>query len=94
MLRLDPNDVKFSKALWVALSYEDQIKCALEETYVFALERYLEFPPKIAFLKALKQLITSSTKGYFNLFLIDNFFELMYYDKNKYFTHYKEVKNG
>jgi hypothetical protein len=94
-IRPDPNDVKVSKSLWDKLSYEDQLKCALEEAYVFAIERYHDFPPKIALSKALKQLITSSTKGFFNLFLIDNFFELLYNTNNKfYFRIFKELKNG
>lgn len=91
-IRRDPNNVKTDKALWDQLSHEDKIKCVLEETYVFALERYLQYPPKIAFAKALKNLITKSTKGYFNLFMIDNFAELVYSDKEKLIKHYKFIK--
>ena len=68
------------------------MKCALEEAYVFAIERYLEYPPNIALSKALKTLITSSTKGWFNFFLIDNFFNLIYYNHERYITIFKEIK--
>jgi len=91
-IRKDPNDVKTSKLLWHGLGYENQLKCALEETYVFALERYMKYPPKIALAKALKNLITSATKGYFNLFLIENFNELLYYDHGHYLKIYKEMR--
>lgn len=97
IIRKDKNNVACSKELWDNLSYDDKIKCALEEAYVFALERYFEFPPKIALVKALKQLIVSSTKGYFNLFLIDNFHELIYYKQSNYLEkhrQYKELLNG
>ncbi len=93
-IRKDINTVTPSKKLWDSLSYGDQIKCALEETYVFALERYIDLPPNIAFTKALKHLITHSTKGYFNLFLIDNFFTLIYFDKSRYLKFYKQIKEG
>lgn len=83
-IRRDPNDVRTSKYLWDKLNHQDKLKCVLEEAYVFALERYFQYPPKIAIYKALKHLVTKSTKGYFNLFMIDNFEELIYYDKNNY----------
>ena len=88
-----------SKALWDKLSYEDQLKCALEETYVIATERYLfnrtkEFDKlcfNIAKIKSLKNLVTSMSKGWFNLFLIENFGELYYNDSDE---HWKErIKN-
>ena len=91
-IRKDLNDVKCSKKLWDTLSEEDKMKCALEEAYVFAIERYLEYPPNIALSKALKTLITSSTKGWFNFFLIDNFFNLIYYNHERYITIFKEIK--
>lgn len=92
-IRPDKNDVACSKKLWDNLSQEDKLKCALEETYVFAIERYSEYPPNIALSKALKHLITKSTKGYFNLFMIDNFFDLLYYDRDRYIGIFKKVKD-
>lgn len=92
VIRKDKKDVACNKELWDTLSNDDKIKCCLEEIYVFALERYTNFPPKTAFNKALKHLITKSTKGWFNLFLIENFSELIYYDKSKYFIYYNKYK--
>lgn len=91
------NDVYCSKDLWEKLSHEDKIRCALEETFVFAFERFSELPPKFALFKALKHLITQSTKGYFNLFLIENFFDLRYTYCERYmqlYALYKEKING
>lgn len=93
MIRKDKNNVKPSKKLWDVLSYENKLNCALEETYVFALERYLEYPPKIAFEKALKHLITKSTRGYFNLFMIENFETLLKSDKTDFKRYYERVRN-
>jgi hypothetical protein len=76
-IRKDLSDVKVSKELWDKLSHEDKIKCALEEIFVFALERYFDYGPKTGYNKAIKQLITQSTRGFFNLFLIENFQELL-----------------
>jgi hypothetical protein len=77
-----------SAALWDDLSAEDKIKCALEEIYVVATERYLgkyaETPEriyKIAKIKSIKNLITSMSKGWFNLYLIENIGELYYNDE-------------
>lgn len=93
----ESGNVACSEELWESLSYDDKLKCSLEEIYVFALERYNNYPPKFAFYKALKHLITLSTKGRFNLFLVENFNELMQYDKSRYFNTietYKEMLNG
>lgn len=68
---------------WCDLTPTDQFRCALEEIYVVATERYIlphNIPIKHAKQKALKQLITSMTKGWFNLFLIVNFEKLIYYN--------------
>ena len=88
-IRPKANDVLVSKSLWDALSYEEKLICAIEEASVFALERYWNIAsPKFAFSKGLKQLIISSTRGFFNLFLIENFFEILKFDK-KYPIFYK-----
>lgn len=78
-----------SKELWLQLSHDDKIKCALEEIYVVATERYLfknerKQPWMKAKSKSMKNLITSMTKGWFNLFLIDNFKELLYNDYDEH----------
>lgn len=70
-----------SKSLWGKLSKEDKVKCALEELHVLTAERYIfvkkRMPWKHAIVKMLKQMIVSSTRGWFNLFLIENFEELL-----------------
>lgn len=79
---------KCSRKLFEALSHSDRIKCALEEVYVIAIERFVlngVRSPKHAKYLSLKKLITSMTKGWFNLFLIDNFKELIYSEHDEYF---------
>jgi hypothetical protein len=83
-IRINLNYPMSSEDMFYELSKEDQIKCMLEETFVFMFERFL-IPKKTKSLKhakylALKQLITSSTSGWFNLALIMNFEELINYD--------------
>lgn len=93
-IRKDLNSPMCSEDFFRNLSKEDQIKCMMEETMVFMIERFL-IPKKTKSIKhalylALKTLITSSTKGWFNLELILNFETLIYYDlehfKSKYTT--------
>ena len=76
-IRKDLNSPLCSKELWDNLVYEDKIKCALEEIFVLASERYIlvekPLPIKFAIIKILKQMIISSTSGWFNLFLIEEF---------------------
>lgn len=71
-----------SEDLFLSLSFDDRIKCALEEIHVIATERYVlnGCPFKHAKYKALRQLITSMTTGWFNLFLILNFETLINYE--------------
>jgi hypothetical protein len=77
-IRPDISSAFCSKDMWEKLSYEDQLKCAWEEMLVIAIERYkfLEASKKsemrIALNKAINNLITTMTKGWFNLFLILN----------------------
>lgn len=67
--------------LWNRLSYEDKLKCALEELLVLTCERtiYVDNPMPFTFGKTrtLKQMITSTTTGWFNLFLKENFLEIL-----------------
>lgn len=58
------------------LSDEDKLKCALEEVMVIATERFIipkKYSIRRAKLEALKKLITSMTKNWFNIYLILNF---------------------
>ena len=82
-IRKDLNSPLCSKELFYNLSKDDRIKCMLEEIHVFILERYSHVKSvNHAKYKALKQLITSSTSGWFNLELILNFQNLMNFDSS------------
>lgn len=76
-IRKDLNSPLCSEELWDILSFDDKIKCALEEIYVLTAERYIfvDKPMKIehAKIKILKNMITSTTSGWFNLFIKENF---------------------
>lgn len=86
-IRSDMNNPFPVKEKWDALSHEDKIKCALEECYVVAFERFSDLPYKIALIKSIKKLITTMTKGWFNLFLKENFKDLINFSDE----HYKKV---
>lgn len=91
-IRKDPTSPLCSLKLWTELSEEDKMKCAMEEVYVIATERFIEkFPPQLAKIKSLKNLITSASKGWFNLFLIENFETLLKYDNSHWFNKLKEL---
>ena len=68
----------FGSKLWIESSSRDKMKCAVEETAVIALERYVDFSNYKkshllqAISKAFKNLVTSMTYGDFNIFLIMN----------------------
>lgn len=72
---------------WNKLSFEDKLKCAREEIYVIALERFM-IPNNMKFCKheayrlAYKKLVTTMTKGWFPLFIIDNYSNLIKIDKD------------
>lgn len=87
-----------SKELWDKLTYQEQLQCASEEIFVVATERYLDGNPKkykVAKGKSMKNLITSMTKGWFNLFLIENFGELYYNDEmNQHWLNKLELLKG
>lgn len=76
-IRKDLNSPLCSEELWDLLSEEDRLKCALEEIMVLTAERYLlvtePLPIKFAKIKTIKNMITSTTSGWFNLFLKENF---------------------
>lgn len=77
----DGAEVAVDKAKWDMLSYEDQIKLVREEVYATALERRIipgDFmgSPYAAHTWALKNTITSLSKGWFALFCALNYSEL------------------
>lgn len=85
-IRNNLNSPLTSKNKWELLSYQDKLKCCLEEIYVIYLERFKKLPVAHGTTKALKHLITNMTRGYFNLFLIENFEELRTYPKQHLLT--------
>jgi hypothetical protein len=95
LIRLDPNSALCSKKLWQMLSHDDKVKCAMEEVYVIATERFISrgYPPRTSKMMSLKNLITSMTKGWFNLFLIENFDELVNFDNTHWLNKLKELKS-
>lgn len=76
-IRKNPEKVNVSKELWDKLSYMEQLQTASEEVIVFAVERHASKPPKHSLFKALEDLITKSCTGFFALFMIMNFEEIL-----------------
>jgi hypothetical protein len=79
-IRKDLDSPLCSEELWNKLSEEDKFKCALEELMVLTSERFLLTDNKYlkmlishARTKMLKQMIISTTTGWFNLYLKENF---------------------
>jgi hypothetical protein len=93
-IRPDLNSPLCSKKMWNKLHYVNKIKCALEEIFVLATERYIVngVPSKTARVKTLKQMITSSTSGWFNLFLVENFSKLRVISQERFEQKLKELE--
>ena len=76
-IREDLDSPLCSEKLWNEMEYPDKLRTALEEIFVLTAERYIfvqnPLPTKTARLKMLKQMITSTTSGWFNRFLIEHF---------------------
>jgi hypothetical protein len=81
-IRPDKDSAYCSEKLWDELSSNDKLICAWEEMMVIAIERYNFLAAKkhseirISLSKAMHNLITSMTKGWFNLYLILNHVEI------------------
>lgn len=67
----DGSDVAVDKNKWNSLSLEQQYNAVLEESMVLAYERNL--PLTYGF----KHLLTKCSKGWFNKFMVDNFYKLL-----------------
>ena len=85
------------KDLWEGgLSDLQKRQCVAEECYVIATERFivpagLDYPLKLAYLKALKKVCTTLCSGWFRDYAIDNYpFIVDLFDENKM----KEVVKG
>jgi hypothetical protein len=97
-IRKDETKALPDRELFEQLNFEDQVKCALEEIYVIATERFIiphNIPKRHAKYKAMKQLVTTMTKGWFNLFLIVNFDFLLYNveDERHWMPNLKRILN-
>ena len=89
-IRYDLDSPLCSKELWDKLDYSLQLHCAFEEIFVLTAERYIlvekPLPFNTARVKTLKQMITSSTSGWFCRFLIENF-DILRVQYQDYFKH-------
>ncbi len=77
-LQHNPEMAWCEKVLWDKLSYEEQLQCVAEETYVIAMERFLipkdwDYPYQLAYMKALAKVCTTLCSGWFRDFAIDNY---------------------
>lgn len=79
------------KDLWDKLSFEEQINCVREESFVIALERKIipklvrgqkHMPPHMAFEYALERVCTTLTGGWFRDFAIENWPSIRKYDRD------------
>jgi len=93
----DPTTVECAEVLFKKLSYEDQIKMAKEEIFVTALERFiipkLPYSQGRAYNASLKKFVTTMSKNWMSLFLIENFGELQYDKKDDYIGRFNKNKN-
>ena len=82
-----PDTIYTSSKKFKQLSQEDQFKCALEEIYTVATERLIipwGYSLQEAKAIALKRLCIGLSKGYFCIYLLEHYFELLY-SSNSYF---------
>lgn len=95
-IRKDIKSPLCSEELWNNLTFDDKLKCTLEEIFVLTSERFIfidkPLPIKFARVKTLKHMIASTTSGWFNLFLIQNFKELISLEQEYFETKLKGIK--
>jgi len=83
----DDEEVKVDKSKWEAMPFEDKLKCVREEVYATALERLVipsnyTYSPRRAYAWALRRTVTSLTRGWFALFIVENLAALWSPDVN------------
>lgn len=95
-IRPDLSSPKCSKELWDKLTYQEKLDCAIEEIYVLTTERFIfvDKPKSLKHAKVitLKNMITSTTSWWFNLFLKENFKELLDYVPEKIILQIEKLK--
>ena len=74
----DGEGVAVSRAKFEDLSFEDKLRLVREECYATALERQVipsdyTYSPRAAYAWALRKTITSFSKGWFPLFIVNNY---------------------
>lgn len=77
----DWSEVAVDRSRFDALAYEDKLKLVREEVYATSLERQIipsdyKMSPRAGYAWALKKTITSFSKGWFPLFIIENINQL------------------
>lgn len=101
-IKKDQSLAACDKELFFALSYHDQLKCVLEESYVIALERRLipsweanlPMDPVEAFKYGLYRICTTLTSGWFREFSLDNYPTILK-ERNEYDVRFTNmVKSG
>jgi len=74
------------KEKWNNFSFEDKLKCTLEEAYVLALERKIipmlyqqgdGYSNRKAIKHSLMKICTTLASGWFRQFAVDNYFTLL-----------------
>jgi hypothetical protein len=102
-IKRDPKQATCDKVLFMALSYEDQLKAVLEEAFIIALERKIIpsmmtlldpnhiFSGREALKYALQRICTNLTSGWFREFAQEHYLELLNTDVD-YVTKFKEAQ--
>jgi len=79
-LLIDPSKPLISKKKFFEMSHIDQIRTVKEEAMTIGLERYYipkkTYSLKVSYMRALKTLITSASKGWFPTFIVLNYKEI------------------
>lgn len=82
LIRPNLDNAWCSEELFNKLTHNQKIECSLEEIYVIATERWYlnNIPMKIAIIRSIKTICTTTTKGWFPLFIIENLKEILDYN--------------
>lgn len=94
---LTGDGVMCSKDKFFQLPHEDQVRCAKEEIYVTALERFLvpedfTMNARRAYWLSLKKFITTMSSGWMSKFLIENF-KYLNEDISDYVSRFEQNQN-
>lgn len=90
----DGKEVLTDITKWNKLNHNDKLLCILEEVYATACERWMDLPPKISKMKAMRLYCTSLSKNDYCKYAIVNMKELYEHSCNEYYQNkIKEIKN-